>query len=226
MRTFTLLFTLLPTLLCAQLTTPSIEVSGIATRSVAPNEVSINMELFVIQLNYSDAIEELDKQVNDLQKTLRKEKIDENSIRSSNYMIGKNTTWESGIQKDSGYFARQNLHVSFPFDQKRLGDVITATSENKSKPSISLSFGLDSTSSVNLRKDLMKSAVRDARSKASLIVSETSYEIMGIHEIKYVNTLTPANPMMTEVRVGYGTQPQDLNVTETVTVRYFLRPKE
>lgn len=228
MRTLTLLLFLLPSFLFAQLSTTSIEVRGSATRSVAPTEVSVKMDLQVIRLNYSEAIKDLDKQVNDLHKTLRKEKVDEQGIRSSDFMVGKNTIWESRSQKDSGYFARQTVHIRIPFKQKQLGEVLTAISESKLNPSVSLNFGLDSSRSVTLRQDLIKSAVRDARLKAELIVSETTYAIFGIHEIKYGNTSGGVNTMRTaglaEAVASY--QPQDLNLTESVTIRYYLRKKE
>ena len=84
-----------------------------------------------------------------------------------------------------GYEAVQSIKVSFDQNKERLIEVLNKSVSSTADPSISLYFDLDNERKDKLKKELIKIAVQDAKSKGEIIAKEADYKIIGIKEINY-----------------------------------------
>lgn len=169
----------------AQDSTSTLRVKGNSELSVKPTRTVISFTIKSINPTYAGSVEELIKRVDILTKVLTDIKFKEHEIITSNFSVNKNRIYVEREWKDSGFVAVQTLKVQFEQDKKRLLEVLNTSTSSKADPEISLSFELDNDRKLKLKSELIKLAVRDAKTKAELIANEAGYQIIGIKEINY-----------------------------------------
>jgi len=171
--------------LTAQDSISTLRVRGNSELSVKPTQTVISLTIKSIQPTYAGSVENLINRVDVLTKVLTDIKFKEEEIITSNFSVNENKIYVKGEWKDSGFVALQTLKIQFEQDKKRLLEVLNTTTSSNAAPEISLSFEIDNERKLKLKSELIKLAVRDAKTKADLIANEAGYKIIGIKEINY-----------------------------------------
>lgn len=178
-------FALLFTAWLAQAQESTLKVTGDAYIAVKPTQTTVNFTIESKSETYSGAIEDMISRVDLVSKELKKIKFEDREIVTSTFRVEKSQVYVKNMWKDSGFVATQNLMITFPYEKKRLLEVLNTATKSEARSEISLSFSLDNERKNSVMQELMKLAVKDARSKGELLASEAGYQIIGIREISY-----------------------------------------
>lgn len=176
----------------AQDNRPILNVKGVASVSVKPTLAVISYNVQTTQSTYVTALEDMTKRIDLLANALKDLRFKDEDIVTSTFQVNKNVYWDNGQQKHKGYTATQTLRVAFDHSKERLLKVLNKTINSQANAEINISFDLDDKRKAELKNELIKAAVRDARQKAELIANEAGYSIDGIREINYSDA--PYNP--------------------------------
>ncbi len=163
----------------------TMDISGISSMSVKPDETSISLAISTLRLQYEDAIDDLNRKTRDLTKQLRKVNFRDDDIKTTDFTVRKNTIYRYGHRVDSGFIAAQYLTVTFPYDRERIGDIIKKIGGSDAGADLQFSFGLSDATRKSLRDQLIRMAVEDAKEKASIIAAAAGIQLKGISNIKY-----------------------------------------
>ncbi len=172
-----------------------LSVQGDASVAVKPTETTINLNVESKSATYPGAVQDMIRRVDQLSKDLKKLGFKDTDIITSNFNVNQDRIYLKNMWKDSGFVATQNLTVSFAQNKEKLLDVLNAATKSLAKPAISLSFGLDAKRKSEVKNELIKLAVEDAKRKADIIVAASGYEITGIMEIKYGQSNAGPQPL-------------------------------
>lgn len=162
-----------------------LSVEGNASMAVKPTTTTINLNIESKHTSYPGAVQSMIERVDQLTKDLKKLGFEDKDIVTSNFNVNQSRIYVRNQWKDSGFVATQNLIVSFDQDKKKLLEVLNTATKSSSRPSISLSFGLDASKKESVKNELIKLAVSDAKTKADIIAAASGYQITGIKEIRY-----------------------------------------
>jgi uncharacterized protein YggE len=169
----------------------TMDVTGKSSVKVKPDETTINMTVSSLELQYDDAIEALNRKARDLTRQLKKVDFNSEDIKTTNFTVNKNTVYRRGHRIDSGYRASQYLSVVFPYDKKRIGDIIEKIGSSDAGADIRFSFGLSDALKKSLQEQLISTAVADAKAKAEIIASASGIRLAGIAKIRYPEAGSP-----------------------------------
>lgn len=163
-------------------------VQGVSEMSVKPTQTIVSLTIKSEEKTYAGAVKSLIERVNILSTNFKEIEFEEKNIMTSNFQVNKNQININGKWIEEGFIAVQSLKVVFKQDKKRLLEVLNTATSSKANPEIAIAFDLDNISIINTRNELIKAAVKDAKSKAEIIAKEANYQISGIKEINYMNT--------------------------------------
>ena len=173
----------------------TLSVQGDASIAVKPTETTINLSVESKSATYPGAVQDMIKRVDRLSKDLKKLGFKDADIITSNFNVNQDRIYIKNMWKDSGFVATQNLMVSFAQDKEKLLNVLNAATKSSAKPAIRLSFGLDAKRKNEVKNELIKLAVEDAKSKADIIAMASGYKITGIKEIQYGQSSSGPQPL-------------------------------
>ncbi|WP_421871838.1 SIMPL domain-containing protein [Marinoscillum sp.] len=173
----------------------TLSVQGNASLAVKPTQTTVNLNIESKDATYPGAVESMINRVEQLSKDLKKLGFKDSDIITSNFNVNQGRVYVKNMWKDSGFVATQQLMVTFPQDKKKLLDVLNTVTKSSAKPSINLSFGLDVTKKEEVKNELIKLAVKDAKTKAEIIASASAYNITGIKSIEYGRANNGPQPM-------------------------------
>ncbi|QCK15371.1 SIMPL domain-containing protein [Mangrovivirga cuniculi] len=160
-------------------------VKGNSEIETLPDETTVRFVIRSKKMDYSETVEDLNRRINVLVKDLSKNGFDENELKTSNFRVNKNVVYNRGTRADSGYVGTQNLEITFQFTKEKLLKAINTGTGSDAEPEISMSFGLSKEKRRSLEDELIRSAVKDARSKAGILAEASGVEIGKIIEIRY-----------------------------------------
>jgi uncharacterized protein YggE len=169
----------------AQENTSTLRIKGISKISVKPTRTVVSFSISSIQPTYAGSVEDLVKRVDLLTKVLKDLNYKDEDIVTSNFSVNKNTYFERGTRKDSGFVASQSLQIDFEQNKEKLLKVLNESTSSKANPGISLKFTLDDSKKIKIQSELIKLAVKDAHEKAKTICEASNYELLDIQDIAY-----------------------------------------
>ena len=181
----------------AQDSISTLRVKGNSELSVKPTITVISLTIKSVKPTYTGSVEDLIKRVDILTESLKNIKFKEDEIITSNFSVNRNRILKDREWIDDGFVAVQTMKVEFEQDKRRLLEVLNTSTSSTADPAISLSFELDNERKLKLKSELIKLAVKDAKSKAELIATEAGYKIVGIKEINYGLGYTGADELYT-----------------------------
>ncbi|MCV9386307.1 SIMPL domain-containing protein [Reichenbachiella ulvae] len=209
--------------------TSTIQVNGQAEVSVLPEIAVFNYNITAQSKSYDEALNELNRRVDALSADLKKAGFDSEAIKTSQFSIRKDKIYDRGQIKGEEFVASQSLVVKFDYNMKKLLKVLNGTTSSSSAANLSISFELSNEQKQAAEKSLMVAAMKDARMKAETLSGVEGYSILGVKEIMHHSA--PSRPLartmefdmaMSESKVASSYQPNDMSITDQVTVVYLL----
>lgn len=210
----------------------TIILAGTASTKVNPDQALMDFTVTGHDKSESVAMNNLSTNVNALTALLNKQ--GNNQLLILGYSVNPDITYENGTQKNNGFVATQQLEMKMKMDKDKIAALMQAL-QNASLQNTQMQFGAILSDDVekSTRTDLMRKAVDDAKSKATILADEAGLKLVSVNRIEYNVPRTGPQPMMsyaTPRAAEANSSWTDLNVqpidlTETVTVTYLTESK-
>ncbi|MGL1889757.1 MAG: SIMPL domain-containing protein [Reichenbachiella sp.] len=207
----------------------TITVSGQAETQVQPELVVFSYQVTSTEKDYNGAVDKLNYRTDRLTKKLKSSGFKTEDIKTSNFNIRKNKIYNQGKAAGTEYIASQSIAVRFDYDIKKLLTVLNNTADAEISANLSINFLLTDEQKKGLQDELLKQAMLDAKSKATLLASMEGYHITGVKSITHNSNqgAVPRNArveydgmsMMSENNAS-SFEPSDVTVREQVHVVY------
>lgn len=198
-------------------------VQGVGKITIQPNIVIISFRMKSSCKEYSDTLKVLNHQTESLRKSLDLIGIDRAKLKTTDFEIGTDTKEINNKYVLLGYWASHKLMIELPFEKELLNSVLQQIAKSQSGAGVSIYFSAKD--SEKHHKQILIEAVRDAKSKAS-ILAETSGVILGkIQEINYGHTSIHfydhgISDMECCDGVNADIEPKDITASDTVSLVY------
>lgn len=206
------------------LSIPLIEVEGISIRQVAPDEAVFSINLTEKSMKVGNAVEVLNQKTKNLANELKKAKIKDYKLIADNYSVDINRIYRSGISRDSGYVARQGLRIVTASKNEDLQKIVEAI-QDAGDMSFNLHFQVSSLTKSSLEDEMLREALRNAESRASLIAETLGIRSIQVHRVSLSPT-QQAYPKMEMMRASADASsevmiaPDDQSLYRKVFVKY------
>lgn len=204
--------------------------SGTSTMTVAPDWVTVRMNLDSKSMDYSETVKDLNKQYSMLEKQLVMAGFSKDDIKTTNYTINKNVIWNNGKRIDSGYVGNQTLVLEFENDNKKIIRLVESISGGKVNVNFGFQFGLSDKKKEETRSILITKAVKDAKSKAATIAAASEINLKNIKKIEY-GQLNTNHPMpMYEMKAMRADAPdsfggfnaQEIEMSDSIVITWII----
>ncbi|MEO9966711.1 MAG: SIMPL domain-containing protein [Reichenbachiella sp.] len=162
-----------------------LNITGTATMNVAPEETIVSYSISSTHDNYEEAIGTMTSRIDALTRALSRIGFKKEEIKTANFNIRQSRKYKQGELRGHEYTASQQLEIQFDYSTKRLLEVLNSTAADDASPAVSITFGMSDAQEKEVKTQLLKLAVADAKAKAELLAQETGYKITGIREINY-----------------------------------------
>jgi uncharacterized protein YggE len=206
--------------------TAKLTAQGSASNKVSPDWVSVNMSISSKSMDYNQVVKDLTAKYNQLEKELVMAGFRKDAIKTNNYSINKNTVWENGRSKDSGFVGSQNILVEFENDNRKIANLVNTLSKGKVEVDFNFSFGLSDTKREAASQELIKMAVKAASDKANIIASASSVRLKRIIKIQYgatagIQPLYEARAMKMASSESFdGFNAREIEMSELITITW------
>ena len=166
----------------------TITVRGTGRLQVKPDLTVINLNLITKNKDYSAAMEEASKLQDALRKTLEELGFKKDALTTSSFNV--NTEYESVRNREggyhqvfAGYVCYHSMRLEFPFDPKKLSEVLSAISDCIADPELNVQFTVKD--KEPLVEQLLRNAAENALSRAKLLAECTGVELKELITVDY-----------------------------------------
>ncbi len=215
---------------------PKLNVTGSARISVQPDLCILQLAASELRSTMSEAIKALGEKSDDYSDLLKQLGFADKEIKTSNFTVSKNRVYRDNGYIDSGYIAAQNIRLEFNYKQQLLQKIITEFSKQEKSIDFSFDFELSETFKQKVQLEIIETAIKDAREKATVMANASSLKLLNISSISYGSCSAGNNlPLLdrtqkyTVVMAGdnrmpsYNFTPADLVFQDVVTVQWFIK---
>jgi uncharacterized protein len=210
-------------------TPPLIRVQGSGQVASSPDTVIIGMELASEHHDYAKATAEASRKLKLLHAALPKADLAVEQLKTDSFNIGIERGYDAGTYTFRAYSVKHSLSLKLPFDPAHLGRVLAVVTSSKAQASLSLSFTVADPEEVKRR--VLESAVRNARSRAEVIATASGQKLGSIHSIEYGHTeiLIRSDPLTLSTAceapaMDMDLNPADIESEDTVLITWVLTP--
>ena len=162
-----------------------LEVQGQGRMRVQPDQTIVMIQ---VQNNYPEAgraVKAVTEQVEQLLKKLQEAGFKKDEIKTSQFYLTENNQWINDRMMRNGYTASQTLEVRFPLDQQRMTKLTNVFAGTQEGVAFNFSFGLSDKLRQQVKEELIRKALQDAREKASVIARSANIRLGSIRKIDY-----------------------------------------
>lgn len=164
--------------------TTKISVEGNSEIKILPDEALINVSLKEKALRTASATEKLNQKAAEVTKALKKSGVKNYELKADNYFVNINRIYTKGTSKDSGYVASQNLRILVKDTAQDLVKIMEALHDNIDM-GFQLSFQLSDSKKKEYQEELLRMALKDAKSNAMLIANTLELGDIAVHQVIY-----------------------------------------
>lgn len=202
-------------------------VTGMGLIKVSADKFSVVMTLQTLDKSAREAQQQNDRKANALIDALAKAGVDRKDLVTSDYSLYPHYTWDpkNNTNELDGYTANYSLKVTV-YDLKKMGEVIDLGTSNGVNNIGGISY--EAKTLDNIRQEALKLAMRDAKTKATVALSEYGRKVTGIKLVS-INDASPIAPSRNIMNKTGGGGAEDagyapdiiadtLTVTSSVTV--------
>ncbi|GAB3664001.1 hypothetical protein GCM10028791_39550 [Echinicola sediminis] len=169
------------------ITPHTIQVTGKSEILITPDEATVAILVQTKALKASDASAMLNKKSHELEQLVKKSRLTNFKLSTSNYNVSINRIYQKGSSKDSGYVASQNLKITLNNPQKDLVQLIEQLNKNE-EITYHVAFQVSDEMQAAYEKQLLTEALNDAHEKAALIAETMELEKIKVYTINYTST--------------------------------------
>ncbi len=210
----------------------TLEVRGTGTYKTMPDLGVLTIDVNVVSPKFGDAVKELNTKTEQLTAQLQLTGFKKDEIKTTDFSVTKNIVWENNSNVDKGYIAQQNISVEFPNTKERLGAIIGSFMNSENEVRFTFHFTLSGEKENLVKDELLKLAVKDARSRAEVIASASKQKIGTIKHISYgiaqeqtpfrKNSVSLSEAAVTSQRAS-GFDVKEMSFSDEVTIVWELK---
>ncbi len=211
-------------------------VKGVGEASLAPDTIQIDFNLEVHAESYDQTINYAAQQLQELRNCLSPLGFTKEDLVTTQFLV--DTDYESVKNEEGeyirvfkGYTVRNNLKLSFPFDNKRLGCLLDQISQCEAHPEFSIRYRLKN--DQELKALIIQKAVQNAIQNAQLLATASDVLLGEIISIEYdwsTITYQTREFNLTEASsysvAQIDLQPDLITASDSVTITWKLKKKE
>ncbi|WP_299700149.1 SIMPL domain-containing protein [uncultured Pontibacter sp.] len=209
-----------------------LQISGRGKLSIAPDIVILAFSASAHDWEYEKTVNALNTKVEELRSIIEKEGIERKSLKTKDFGIHKETTWNRKTEKSefNGFKASHSLELELPLEKGIINSLLAQIAKKLDNLDFSISFGVKE--AAEHQQQLILQAIARAKENAALIAEATGVELREILEIDYsYRELTirsqrhdyevyESNMLMEASSPAPDFEPDDIDVTETVTITW------
>lgn len=214
----------------------TITVKGSGKVSVAPDLITVSMNLETRGREYGATVAEASGKLDLLYATLREVGLEKEEVKTSDFQVRtrfENVRTEEGCKNVfAGYSCVHRLTVGFALDTGRLAAVLSAVAACPVHPEFSVRFSVKDTDAV--RRRLLKTVAENAREKAGTLCAASGVELGDLLSIDYAfddgALLSPTGygiegRMMAKAAVlaAPDVTPEDIEIDDSATFVFEIR---
>ena len=174
-----------------------LEVQGTGRMRVQPDQTIVMVNVNSANSEAGRAVQVVTERVEQLLKKLQDAGFKKEEIKTSQFYLNENNEWRDGRMYRNGYTATQTLEIKFGVDHKRLTKLTTAFADTQEGVTFQFSFGLTDKLRQQVKEELIRKAIQDAREKAAVIARSANIRLGSIRKINYGSQASiPYGPMM------------------------------
>jgi hypothetical protein len=209
----------------AQQQSSTIEVKGTGTYSAIPDLGVLSVEITAVHRQFGDAVKEVNAKTEKLNTQLTLLGFAAAEIKTGDYTVSKHTVWENNSNVDKGYVARQRITVEFPQSKEKIGTIITSFVKSGTDVQFSFHFTLSETKERVVRDELLKRAVADAQSRASVLTAAAGKKLGQILRISHGTAYgpMPVQALKFAAEQSAGFEVKEISLTDYVTIVWELK---
>lgn len=164
----------------------TMKIMGTGNIRVAPDLAIMSMTVKATDMDFNKAVKKLNEKADKLNKRLLSAGFTKNEIKTSQLNVQENGKWQNGNYVDSGYVASQYIELKFKRDQQRMAKLMEAFSQEKGAEALfNFGFSLSDEARQLANEELIRKAIQDARSKATVISNASGVKLGKISSIVY-----------------------------------------
>lgn len=217
----------------------TITVKGVGNVSARPDYITISMSIESVNGNYDKAMHDASKRIAILQDVAVSSGYEKEDIKTVSFNV--DTRYESIKDRQgnykrefAGYACTYRLKLAFDFDSKQLAKVISSIANSGAKPELSIAFTVKNPAMVS--EELLASAAKNAREKATILCSASGCEMGQLLSIDYnwgeLNIISRTSYEMEDCLVPLAAmdkccapeiEPDDIDVSDTVAFTWEIK---
>lgn len=208
----------------------TISVSGRGIIEAEPNQAKVYMGVETQSENVTEALEENSLKMADIIEAMEKLGIPKDSIETTYFNIYPVIDYETKGEEIVGYRVNNEITVELS-DLGEIGEVIEEAINAGANKVRRIEFGVTEDKEKTLRKEAIKEACEDAKSKADAIASGLGLEVVRVSEVResgvYVEPYRSrgfeyalAIPTPAPMAIPPPIEPKEVKVSATIDVVY------
>lgn len=235
-KIYTLAFLLMSIISTAQNEHPSktLEVVGSAKVSITPDVGVLNIGISNIDSIFSNSINGLNSKSKDINKQLQEIGFEQSAFKTNNFDVQKNTIYRDNKAVDSGYIARQQIHLEFKNNKNNITKILSQFSKSSTEFDLNFNFKLSDSLKDSVQQQIISLAAKDAFYKANLISEASGVDLDKVSKINYGNNFNTGMRLYNDIGLdeivirGYssvseGFTPSDIIYTDNILVIWNLK---
>ena len=164
-----------------------LEVQGQGRMRVQPDQAMVMIQVQNTNTEAGRAVQVVTERVEQLLKKLQEAGFKKDEIKTSQFFLHENNQWVNDRMVRNGYTATQTLEIRFPLDQQRMTKLTNVFAGTQEGVTFNFSFGLSDKLRQQVKEELIRKALQDAREKASVIARSANIRLGSIRRIDYGN---------------------------------------
>jgi uncharacterized protein len=210
---------------------PVLEIQGTGRMKVQPDQTTVMVQVQSTNSEAGRAVQLVTEQVEQLLKKLQDAGFKKEEIKTSQFYMHEDNEWLGGRMIRKGYVARQTLEVKFGLDPKRMTRLTNAFAKTPEGVTFQFGFGMSDKLQQEVKEELIRRAIQDARQKGEVIARAASIRLGSIRKIEYgrqgfqpyEQAQMRTGMMMDKQEASFPqTEIQDLELTDQIMVVWTL----
>lgn len=162
-----------------------LEVQGTGRMQVQPDQTLVTIQVQNTNTEAGRAVQVVTEQVEQLLKKLQDAGFKKEELKTSQFFLNENNEWNNGRMLRNGYTASQTMEVKFPLDHKRMTNLTNVFAGTQEGVTFHFSFEMTDKLRQQVKDELIRKAIQDAREKASVIARSANIRLGSIRKIEY-----------------------------------------
>ncbi|EMR02708.1 oxidative stress defense protein [Cesiribacter andamanensis AMV16] len=152
---------------------------------VQPDQTTVLVQVASTNTEAGRAVQLVSEQVEQLLKKIQDAGFKPNEIKTSQFYMQENNEWRNDRMVRNGYTARQTLEITFALDAKRMTRLTNAFASTPEGVTFQFGFGLSDKLQQQVKEELIRKALQDAREKGAVIARSANIRLGSIRKIEY-----------------------------------------